>query len=577
MRNRQSIEFLRFRYWIVVGLLLLIVLAIVLRMIYLTVIDRGFLVQQADERILRDVPIPAYRGMILSADGIPLAVSIPVDSIWINPQEFKADYQNIIAVSSILKISPNALQKLLHRNAHKLFIYIVRDINENEGNKITALNMPGIYTEQEYHRYYPEGPITAHVVGYTNIDDAGQAGLELAYNDWLHGIPGKRSVVKDRLGNIVAVMDTISHAKPGRNLILSLNDRIQFLTFQVLQQTISQYKAESGSAVVVNPKTGEILAMVNFPTFNPNKPYSPPYDRYRNRAVTDMFEPGSTMKTFSIANALESGKFLPATEVDTNPGWFIVGDGKVRDEKNNGVINVIQILQRSSNVGVAKMNLLLPPNNLINLLQRLGFGERTASGFPGESDGVLPYKTEWRPFDYVTLTFGYGIDVTTLQLAQAYTAIANQGKICPITFLKRSQPVTCQQAMDPELAHEMLLLLEQVVKPTIANEESTGTQAAVPGYRVAGKTGTSYIAAGSHGYTTGHNTLFVGIAPVSDPQLVIAIIIRDPQNMIEQGGIIAAPAFSKIMAGSLRILNIPPDQLESLNGTKTSTPFPEAN
>ena len=345
MRNKDPVDFYPFRFRILIGILLIVLIAIVIRMVYLTVIDRGFLVQQADERTLRNVPIPAYRGMILSATGAPLAVSIPVDSIWINPQEFPATWENIAAVCKILKMSPNHLQKILRHNSHKLFIYIVRDINEDAGDRIQALNIPGINIEQEYHRDYPEGAITAHVVGYTNIDDQGQAGLELAYNNWLQGMPGKRSVVKDRLGNIVAVMGTLQTAKPGHNLTLSLNDRIQFLAYQVLKQTIEQYKAQSGTVVVLNPKTGEILAMINEPTFDPNQPYAPPYDRYRNRAATDVFEPGSTMKTFSVANIMASSRFSPSSIIDTNPGWLMIDDNihhKLRDEKNNGVITAAQ-------------------------------------------------------------------------------------------------------------------------------------------------------------------------------------------------------------------------------------------
>lgn len=538
-------------------------------MVYLTVIDRSFLVKQANARILRTVTIPAYRGMILSADGSPLAVSIPVDTIWLNPQNFPVTTKAINEVSRILSIKPSHLRHLLYRNRDKLFIYLARDIKESKGEQLEKLKLKGLHIERSYSRYYPEGPITSHVVGYTNIDNQGQAGLELAYNSWLHGTSGKRRVVKDRLGHIVAVVDTVQPAQSGKNLILSINKRIQFLAFRTLKQAVQKYHAESGSVVVLNPHSGEIIAMVNEPTYNPNKPYRPPYGRYRNRAVTDVFEPGSTMKAFSIANALESGHFTPTTKLNTSPGWFMIGRNEVRDELDNGLISVTQVLQKSSNVGVAKMTLSLPPQNLLSLLQRVGFGRRTSSGFPGESPGFLPYRQHWQPFDLATLAFGYGLSITPLQLAHAYSVIANGGKLCPVTFIKRTQPVSCPQVMNPKIAHEMLVMLESVVQPG-----GTGTRAVIPAYRVAGKTGTAYIA-GAHGYNKKHHMAsFVGIAPVSDPRLVVAVVIRDPHNHhMDFGGVVAAPAFATIMSGGLRILDVPPDKMPSNKPFHTVTPF----
>ncbi len=565
----NKVSFLQSRFRVLVFFLCLVVLAVIARMVYLTVIDRSFLVKQADERILRTVTIPAYRGMILTANGSPLAVSIPMDTIWLNPQSFPDKVGPVAKVSHILTIPPSRIRRLLQQNQDKLFVYLVRDIKESKGEQLEKLKLKGLHIERTYQRYYPEGAIASQVVGYTNIDDQGQAGLELAYNNWLRGVPGKREVVKDRLGQIVAVVDTERPAKSGRNLVLSINKRIQFLAYRTLRETIKKYHAGSGSVVVLNPNNGEIIAMVNEPTFNPNKPYGPPYDRYRNRAVTDTFEPGSTMKAFSIANALESGHFTPTTKLNTSPGWFMIGRNEVRDELDNGVITVTQVLQKSSNVGVAKMTLSLPPQNLLSLLQRVGFGRRTASGFPGESPGFLPYREHWQPFDLATLAFGYGISITPLQLAHAYTVIASGGKLCPVTFVKRDKPIQCPQVMNAKIAHEMLVMLESVVQPG-----GTGTRAVIPAYRVAGKTGTAYIA-GPHGYNKKHHMAsFVGIAPVSNPKLVVAVVIRDPHNHhMDFGGVVAAPAFATIMSGALRILDVPPDKLPSKKLFHTVTPF----
>lgn len=555
---RRPIQFTAQRFYIIVGVLVIVFLALLGRMLFLTVFDQSFLKQQGNVRMLRTVNVPAYRGMIMDRENQPLALSVPVDAIWVNPKDFPGTWMNMYKLGQIIDMPLKTIQQILHKNKNRYFVYLKHDVPQAQAKQVDALALPGLYTEREYQRHYPAGSVDAQIVGYTNIDDQGQAGLELAYNQWLQGVPGKKQVLKDRLGRIVAVVDNVKAAKPGQDLVLSINQRIQYLAYRSLKETVEKYHAETGSVVVLDPRTGEILGMVNYPSFDPNKPYSPPYNRYRNRAVTDMYEPGSTMKAFSIANALEIGGYTPDSQIDTNPGWIKINGNTVRDDGlDYGVITVRQVLQKSSNVGVAKMTINLPPEHLIDLLRRVGFGQRTTSGFPGEASGILRDRADWRPFELATLAFGYGISITPLQLAQAYGVIADQGKRCPVTFLKRDQTIDCPQAMKANVADEMLQMLTAVVRPN-----GTGSLAIVPGYNVAGKTGTAYIA-NAHGYNKKkHMSSFVGIAPVSDPRLVVAVVIRDPRGE-HFGGLVAAPVFSRVMGGALRILDVPPDDLKS--------------
>jgi cell division protein FtsI (penicillin-binding protein 3) len=557
MKRQRPLIFLSKRFTVVLIILGVVFVALIARMLFLTVIERKFLTRQGNVRMLRTVNIPAYRGMILDRNRQPLAMNIPVDAIWINPQDFPMTWLNLYKVSKILKMPLKRLQHIIHRNRHRQFVYIQRSATPATAKKIDQLTIPGLYFDPGYRRFYPAGAMISQVLGRTNIDNRGQSGLELAYNNWLKGVVGKRQVLKDRLGHIVAVVDQLKSAKPGRNLVLSINRKIQFLSYRVLKKTVEKYHAETGSVVVMNPKTGEILAMTNYPSFDPNEPYRAPYARYRNRAVTDMYEPGSTMKAFSIANALEIGGYTPKTTINTHPGILNIDGNIVRDDGlDYGVITVRQVLQKSSNVGVAKMTIHLPPEHLVGLLRRVGFGSRTDSGFPGESTGTLRNHRVWRPFVLATLAFGYGIAITPLQLAAAYSVIANNGLKCPVTFLKRKKIIICPRAMKEKVAHEMLKMLTAVVQ-----WGGTGHRAIVPGYHVAGKTGTAYIA-GKHGYDEKHHVAsFVGTAPVTNPRLVVAVVVRDPKGKTHFGGVIAAPAFSKIMGGSLRILNVLPDNL----------------
>lgn len=528
-------------------------------MVDLTLFKKGFLQQQGKSRTLRTIKTPAFRGMITDRNGEPLAVSTPVFSVWANPKDFSNSDQDIQLLGRLLELSPSYLKKHFELYKNKSFMYLQRNANPQVADGIKAAAIPGVYLQQQFKRYYPEGEVTSQLVGFTNVDDQGQEGLELAYNRWLTGESGEELVSKDLKGNVVAILQEIKQQEPGHDLTLSIDKRIQFLTYQALNEAVQHFKAESGSAVVLNVKTGEVLAMVNQPSFNPNDHSQGYSSSYRNRAVTDVFEPGSTMKAFSIMSALDSGEYTPETIVDTKPGWLKVDHNWVHDEIDYGVLDVTGVLQKSSNVGVAKMTISLPGDQLWSVLNRVGFGQITASSFPGEQSGHLLHQEQWKPFALSTLAFGYAVSVNTLQLANAYAVIANGGIKVPVSLLKQdtSTPIKGERVLDASVSNQMLTMLESVVA-----SGGTGRRARVQGYRVAGKTGTAKIA-GPNGYLE-HEYVgsFVGMAPVSDPELVVAVVIQRPHGSAYFGGIVAAPAFGQIMSGALRVMDVAPDALE---------------
>ncbi|MCH9644333.1 MAG: penicillin-binding protein 2 [Gammaproteobacteria bacterium] len=546
----------RWRWYFICGLLSAALIGLIWRLVDLNIIKRSFLLNQSKARIIRIVNLPAYRGMITDRLGAPLAISVPVESVWVNPKKVQITTRQLYNLARILSVSPGYIRRHVHNDGNHEFVYLKRSNPPSVTNQVSALNIPGVYFQEEYKRFYPEGAIAAHVVGLTNVDDHGQEGLELAYDKWLSGTPGKREVVKDRYNHVVSQLALLEKPIQGHDLTLSMDHRIQYLAFRSLQSAVNQYHAAAGSVVVLNPKTGEILAMVNEPTYNPNSRPAGEPGRYRNRAVTDMFEPGSTIKSFNIALALDSGKYTPNSTIDTNPGWMEIGGYEIKDDGlNNGVINLTQVLQRSSNIGAAKILLSMQPQKYWDLLHQFGFGERTQSGFPGESSGTLVPQNRWYPSVVATLAYGYGIAVTTLQLAHAYSVIADAGLKVPVTFLMRQQPVQGQRIIPAKTAQMLTTMLETVVEPG-----GTGTRARVPDYWVAGKTGTAYIA-GPNGYDKHRYWAdFVGYAPATNPQLVVAVVLRDPKGQ-HFGGLVAAPVFSKVMAGALNILNIQPDHL----------------
>lgn len=544
------------RFYFVIVVLLFGAGGLIWRIVDLNILERNFLLAQSNARTLRTVNIPAYRGMITDRFNQPLAISAQVDSIWINPQLFEAAYDQLQKLATLLKIQKEKITDKAQKNSGKEFIYLKRGVSPAITEQIKNLEIPGVYFQHDYHRFYPQSDVLAHVIGFTNIDDQGQEGLELEFDSWLRGVPGKKKVIKDRLGNIVAELDETKQPRQGHDLTLSLDSRVQYLAYEELKNAVENTKAQSASIIVLDSKSGEILAMANQPSFNPNHILSMKDGRYRNRAMTDMFEPGSTIKPFSIINALESGKYHYDSQIDTSPGWININGDIVRDEHNNGVMSLTRILEKSSDVGVAKIILSLPPNSLCSLLQRCGFGQRSASAFPGEASGSLLAHTKWYPIEQATLSFGYGISVTAIQLAQAYSILAAGGKFYPPSLIKLDKPPMGKQIIDKDIAKQMLLMLEAVVK------NGTGALAKVSGYRVGGKTGTANMV-GRNGYEKNHFvSSFVGIAPITDPRLVVVVVIKDPQGK-HQGGEIAAPVFARVMAGSLRLLNVLPDDVPS--------------
>jgi cell division protein FtsI (penicillin-binding protein 3) len=556
VKNRPlTPKFIPWRFYSSLFFVLLLVIALTARVVELSVFKRSFLQHEGDNRSLRMLNMPAYRGVISDRHGNPLAVSTTVYSIWINPKDFVATPDQLKELALLLKIPLIDLERLTQKRT-KEFIYLARGVDPAQAAKIKQLTIPGLYQQEAYKRYYPEGEIAAQLIGFTNIDDKGQEGLELLYNKWLSGKPGKKQVELDRRGRVISDVQAVENKQAGNDLSLSIDRRIQYLAYRELMAGMKINAATSGTAIVLNVKTGEVLAMVNLPSFNPNNKVGQKKDFFRNRALTDTFEPGSTIKAFSIASALDSGLFKPHTIIDTYPGWMRVDHNVVRDEHDNGPISVGRILQVSSNVGTTKMILALPANQLWTMLHKMGFGEATGVNFPGEQSGSLVNRPRWGAFTLATLSFGYGISVTPLQLAHAYATLANDGLKIPVSLLKTDKEPKGEQVLNPRVARDMIDLLETVV----STKGATGHLAFIPGYRVAGKTGTSFMA-GSHGGYEKHKFIssFIGMAPASHPELVVSVVIHDPKGKNHLAGYVSAPIFKKIMEGTLRILNVPPD------------------
>lgn len=552
MKQRSDIAW---RLIIVYALLGVFVLALIYRFIDLSILDRDYLLAQSQARILRTVEMPSYRGMITDRRGRPLAISTPMQSVWVNPKAFSATPSQVKKLAKALNVSVAYIKKRVKKHGGVEFSYLRRRRGPAVIHAVKALKLKGVHYQTEYKRFYPEGHITAHVLGFTNVDDHGQEGLELAYDQWLSGSSGKKQVLKDRLGNTIKNVRILKKPVQGKSLVLSIDQRIQFSAFQTLKKTVAKYHAKAGSIVVLNPKTGEVLAMVNEPTYNPNRRPTVHDGRFRNRAMTDIFEPGSTMKAFSVALALESGQYSPMTKIDTNPGWMQIGGYTIRDDGvNHGVITLTQLLQKSSNIGAAKVMLSLEPKSYWHLLRSFGFGQRSRSGFPGESAGTLVDRSIWRPSVVAGLAYGYGVAVTTAQLAHAYAVLADNGRKVPLTFLKRTQPVVGVQVVPEKISTEVRQMLEAVME-----RGGTGTRGRVHGYRVAGKTGTAYIAGPNGYYKDRYMSSFVGMAPAEDPKLVVAVVIIEPQGQ-HFGAIVAAPAFAKVMSAGLRLLDVAPEK-----------------
>lgn len=535
----------------------------VARAFELQVLRKDFLQDQGQARHLRVVEMPTHRGMITDRHGEPLAVSTPVASVWVNPKELGENARRLPEIAAILDEEPGSLLSLVAERSDREFVYLKRQVMPQAAEEIAELAIPGVHLQREYRRFYPAAEVTAHLVGFTNIDDRGQEGLELAYDQWLSGEPGSKRVLRDRLGRTIEDIEQLREPNPGKDLRSSIDLRLQYLAYRELKSAIQQHDAVSGSIVVLDATTGEVLALANQPSFNPNNRAELRGSNARNRAVTDVFEPGSSFKPFPIIAALETGRYRPSTTVDTSPGFIKVGGYTIPDKRNYGVIDVTTVLAKSVNVGASKIALSLEREQLWSVLARFGFGSITGSGLPGETGGVLPHWQRWRDVTQATLSYGYGLSVTPLQLAQAYGIIAADGISRPVSFVA-GQPAAGERVIQGQSARDMRRMLETVVTPG-----GTGERAAVSGYRVAGKTGTARKAVAGGYADDRHIAVFAGMAPVSDPRLVTVIVINEPRRKNYYGGEIAAPVFANVMAGGLRLLNVPPDaeRSETTRGT----------
>ncbi len=532
---------------------------LVWRAVCLQVLDKEFLLSQADARHLRVVSLPAHRGKILDRHGEPLAISTPVESVWVNPQVLGGEQQRLPELAKLLSLDHGKVKQLLASRADREFIYLRRHISPALASQVADLKIPGVHLQREYRRYYPDGEVTAHITGFTNIDDAGQEGIELAYEDWLGGEPGAKRVVKDGNHNIIEDVESIRRPHPGKDLTLSIDRRIQYLAYRELKAAMQEHQARSASAVVLDVKSGEVIAMVNQPSFNPNNRQQSRSSSMRNRAVTDVFEPGSTMKPFIVACALENGFYRPETQVSTSPGWMRVGSNTVRDVHDYGLLDVSGVIRKSSNVGISKIALSLPAEEIWTSLSDLGFGTQTFSGFPGEASGLLSHYSGWNAIETATLSFGYGMSATPLQLAQAYAVLATGGIKRSVTFLRDGDVTGERRVMPAAITRQVRNMLEQAAGP-----DGTAPLAQVPGYRVAGKTGTVKKSSAGGYSRNKYLAVFAGMAPASDPRFVMVVMVDEPGNGKYYGGQVAAPVFSKVMAGALRLMAVPPDNMPLL-------------
>ena len=545
----------RRRMLLVIGVLGAASVGLVARAFDLQVVRKQFYQDQGDARFLREVDIAVSRGTIFDRNGEPLAVSTPMVSITAVPSEVLDNADRIPALAQALGTDPDDLKSYLEQRADRDFAYLRRQMSPDAAQAVLDLGVPGVNGQREYKRYYPSGEVTAHVLGFTNIDDHGQEGLELAFDSWLAGKRGAKRVIRDRMGHIVEDVEQVRAPQPGQNLTLSIDRRIQFLAYSELKKQLDDVQADSGEMVVLDVRTGEILAMVSLPTYNPNAVTGTNGSQRRNRAVTDVVEPGSTMKPFTMAAALSSGKFTPTSpSIDTGNGHFMYYGHDIHDDSANGVLTPTGVLTKSSNVGAAKIAIQLDTQFLYDSYRAFGFGDSTGSGFPGESSGLLKVGHTWRPLEKATIAYGYGMNLTPLQLANAYATLADDGVMHPPTFIKDGDNPG-KQIVTPQIAHELVTMLETVTAPG-----GTATRAQIANYSVAGKTGTAHLAAVGGYAKNNYNSLFAGIVPATDPRLVGVIVINNPKKGYF-GGDVSAPVFQHVMDGALRLLDIPPDNI----------------
>ncbi|GGH89407.1 peptidoglycan D,D-transpeptidase FtsI family protein [Pseudomonas fluvialis] len=547
------------RFRLVLVVLAVLVAAIAWRIVDLQVVDRDFLQSHGDARSLRHIPIPAHRGLITDRNGEPLAVSTPVMTLWANPKELLPAAGRIPELAALLGLEPRALVQRIEQNARREFIYLMRGLTPEQGQAVLEYRIPGVYGVEEFRRFYPAGEVTAHVVGFTDIDDKGREGVELAFDEWLAGVPGKRQVLKDRRGKLIKDIQVTQNAKSGKALALSIDLRLQYLAHRELRNALQEFGAKAGSLVMLDVKSGEVLAMVNQPTYNPNNRRNLNPQAMRNRAMIDVFEPGSTVKPFSIAAALGTGRWKPESTVDTHPGSLRIGRYTIRDVSRGGVLDLTQILMKSSNVGISKIAFDIGAEPIYAVMQQAGLGQDTGLGFPGERVGNLPNHRKWPQAETATLAYGYGLSVTAVQLAHAYAVLANEGKNVPLSMVRQDRLPQPVQVMDAAVAKQVLQMLQAVVE----EPGGGGARAKVPGYHVGGKSGTARKAAvGSKGYVDkAYRSFFAGVGPMDNPRIATVVMIDEPSNGAYYGGLVSAPVFGKVMAGALRLMNIAPDNL----------------
>jgi len=540
--------------------------ALAVRAVYLQIIDTDYLQSQGDARYLRVQKEQPTRGMIVDRNDQPLAISTPVDSIWMHPATIlnqKSEY-SYKELTKLLGISRDKLLSRAQAKSSKQFVYLRRHLPPQLAKKILALNVPGINSVREYKRYYPAGPVLGHVLGFTNIDNEGQEGLELAYEERLQGQAGLTQVLQDKVGHVVEYVEQLSRVQHGDGIKLSLDSRIQYLAYRYLQAAFKKHRASSASLVALDAKTGEILAMVSAPDFNPNDRSDLKSARFRNRSITDSFEPGSTVKPFTVAMAIDQGVVTPETIIDTEQGAYFIGRSRISDTKPHGEISVSEVIKKSSNIGSAKIAMMMPPRDLYDVYRKLGYGSGNKLKIPGEHRGMLAKRKKWKPIEHATLSYGYGLSVNTLQLARSYLALANDGVLLPVSLHPVTEAPKGQRVFSKDTAEKVALMLEAA-----ASDKGTGPKAQVDQYRVGGKTGTAHKVENGRYQDDSYMSIFAGFAPISDPEIVLVVSVNDPKGIDYYGGLVAAPVFSAVMNGALRFRDVVPDAIQQKSEDKS--------
>lgn len=543
---------------LVIAMLMMLLLWHVARLQVIPGEDKGFefLQDQGDARTVRTEILPANRGVITDRNGEPLAVSTPVVSLWANPSELKAQSPEVTALAKVLGLSVKGLKSKLSRYSDKEFVYLKRHMPPQDAESVLANRWSGVYGKTEYQRFYPAGEVASHVVGFTNIDEQGQEGFELAFNEWLVGVPGSKRVLKDLKGHVIKDDGELKAPVPGKDVNLSLDLRMQYLAYRELKQAVTQHQAQSGTLVLLDVKSGEVLAMVNQPSYNPNNRSGIELASIRNRAITDQFEPGSTMKPLTVMAALETGRYHPHTMIDTHPGYIRVGQKTLLDPINYGRIDLTRVITKSSQVGISKVALDMKPETIRDMFFRLGMGQGTGVGFPGESVGVLPARRRWSAIEHANFAFGYGMSVTALQLAQAYSVVANHGVKRPVSMLRVDNPSADERVVGEKVSSQLVSMLK-----TVLQSEGTARKAQIDAYPAAGKTGTVHKVGREGGYADDrYRSVFAGMAPADNPRVVAVVVIEEPKSGKYFGGEVAAPVFAKVAEGALRLMHVPPER-----------------